>query len=666
QKLDKLGKQFSLGVMVICLLIFLLGLFRGQPWEALLLLAVSVAVSGIPESLPAVIAVALSIGIKRMAAQNAIVKKLSAVETLGTCTVICTDKTGTLTQNKMVVEHVYTYHHEVDVTGQGLSPKGLFLRENVRIDPNRHKGVAKMLEIGLLCNNAALLRKEGAWHIDGESTEGALIVLAQKAGLSREDAHERCPRVKEHPFDAERKCMSAVHMLRKQPLVYAKGAPEILLAKCDRYYDNGRVHRMTASVRQHYLEKTQAYASQGKRVLGLAFKEHKGKSYELRHVESQLVFAGLVAMRDPPEAGAKEAVAECHAAGTLVVMITGDNRDTALAIAQELGIHRRGDGVLSGPELDDLDDNKFSQLVGHTTVYARTTPKHKMRIVSALQEQGHIVAMTGDGVNDAPALRKADIGVAMGRTGTDVAKEAADMVIKDDNFRTIVTAIREGRTIYTNIRRFIYYLLAGNFSEVILILIAALLGVAPVLTPIMILFVNLVTSDIPALGLCMERPGRHIMHQRPRDPQEKILNEYLFLKISQVVPLIVVGTIGLFIYELAFLHQSLPHAQTVALASLVCFELFHVLNARSFTHSSLEGYNPSVLWGIVLSAMALLTVIYAPYFQGIFGTVPLEPASWVRIVLVSSSVLLLVELQKTFLAAEMNERDKLALQQRAT
>ncbi|MFH1591085.1 MAG: HAD-IC family P-type ATPase [archaeon] len=664
KRLDRLSKQFSVGVLLICTLLFLFGIIRGQSWESVLLLAVAVAVSGIPESLPAVIGVALAIGMKRMAKQGAIIKRLPAVETLGTCTVICTDKTGTLTQNRMVIERIFTIDDEINVTGSGLTPKGLFMREKEMVDPKKHQSLSKILEIGTLCNNASIIKRSKEWHVDGESTEGALIVMAKKAGIERNTMHEKFPRLHEHPFDPDRKCMSSVHKVKNKAIVYAKGAPEMLLKKSTHYLDGGTVRKLTPLIVNKIINKTDEFASSGRRVLGLAYKEHKGKTYELRHVESSLVFAGLVSMRDPPSVSAFSAVRMCKEAGIKPIMITGDNVATAKAIAEELGIWEEGNAVLTGNQLDRLSDQRFTHIIEHVTVYARTTPKHKLRIVQALQTVGHIVAMTGDGVNDAPALKKADIGVAMGKDSTEVAKEAAEMVIMDNNFATIVAAVREGRTIFENIRKFLYYLLAGNFSEVILIFIAALLGIVPPLTPLMILFINLVTSDIPAIGLCMEKPKEHIMQEKPRNPREGIMTEYLFLKIAGVVPIMVLGAISLYLWELVIVGGDLARAQTLAFVAIIVFELFHVFNAKSFTKSAFSkdlGANPYIFVGVGISIAATLLTVYWRPLGALFGTVPLSLVEWLFVLFIGSIVLLIVEVEKTMVATEIKERDKMEI-----
>lgn len=663
RRLDKLTEQISIGAILLALFIFVLGILRGNEWGTMLIFSMAILVSAIPESLPTVVAVTLAAGVKKMAHKNAVIKRMPAVETLGTCTVICSDKTGTLTQNKMVIENIFTADSEVCITGQGYNPKGIFLKEDIRIDPKKHKTLSKIFEIGILCNNSDIKRERGRWVVEGEATEGALVVLARKAGITREAYHKKFPRKKEHPFDPVRKCMSVVHFVKDRHMVYSKGAPELLLNKAKYYLHEGEIRKINKSVISTFLKKNKEYALRGLRVIGLAFKEHSG-SFELKDVESSLVFVGLVSIRDPPEPSAKESIKKCKEAGTKVVMITGDNELTARAIAEELGIYAVRDMVLTGKQLDRMSDKEFEKIVDYVTVYARVAPKHKLRIVKTLQSKGHIVAMTGDGVNDAPALKKADIGVAMGRSGTEVAKESAEMILKDDNFTTIVNAIEQGRTIYANIRKFIYYLLVGNFSEVILVLVAVIAGVNLPLTALMILFLNLVTSDIPALGISAEKPSEKIMRQKPRNPKEGILSDYLLLKISELVPLVVLGTLALYMWELIVNKSPIPKAQTVAFATIIFFELFHAFNSRSWDESLFTRKffsNIYIIGGVLLSALLTLTVIYWPPMQAIFGTVSLALKDWILVLLVSFSIIFFLEIQKTLIASEIEERKKVEI-----
>ncbi|MBS3136185.1 HAD-IC family P-type ATPase [Candidatus Woesearchaeota archaeon] len=614
KRLDKLAKQISFGGIMLAIAVFFIGYMHGNDLTTTLLFSLAVIVSGIPESLPTVVAVTLAAGVKKMADKNAIVKRLPAVETLGTCSVICSDKTGTLTQNKMVVENIFTYGAEIKVTGNGYDPKGIFLKENIKFDPKKHNTISKILEIGILCNNSDIKKENNAWKVEGEATEGALIVLARKAGIIKVDYHRKFPRKKEHPFDPVRKCMSTVHLYNGKNIVYSKGAPELLLKKAKYYFDDGKIKKITSSVANIFLKKNKDFASKGLRVIGLAFKEHKG-SFELHNVESGLVFVGLVSIRDPLETSALESIKLCKEAGIKVVMITGDNESTARAIAAELGILGERDMVLTGKELDNLSDAELGKVVERVAVYARVTPAHKLRIVEQLQKAGHVVAMTGDGVNDAPALKKADIGIAMGRCGTEVAKESSDIILKDDNFTTIVNAVEQGRATYENIRKFVYYLLVTSFSEVLIIFIAVLVGTNLPLTALMILFLNLVTGQLPALGLGLQKPPKRIMNQKPRNPKEGILSDYLLLKIGELIPLVVLGTIVIYILELVIRQSPIQKAQTVAFATIVFFELFHSFNAMSWTDSVLSKEffsNLYVVGGTITAAILTILAIHLP------------------------------------------------------
>lgn len=662
KNLDNIGKQFSAVVIILCLLVLIVGIIRGNDIGTTALIAVAIAVSGIPEGLLPVIAIALSIGMKRMAKKNAIMKKLAAVEVLGTCTVICTDKTGTLTQNKMVVEKIFTLDNEVSVTGNGFNPNGLFMAENKEINPKNNHSMLKTIEIGVMCNNSDLVKENEEWKVQGEPTEGALIVLAKKAGIEKDNYHGKFPRIHEHPFDADRKCMSAVHTVENQPIVYTKGAPEMILKKCRYCLKDGKVRKISRSISREIMQKNHEYASQGLLVMALAYKEHKKKSYELQRVESDLVFVGLVTIRDPPEPFAKESIALCKEAGIKVVMITGDNEATAAALAKDLGIMTETSKIINGIELERMNYDEFIEIVDKVAVYARTTPKHKLKIVEALQKKGHIVAMTGDGVNDAPALKKADIGIAMGKCGTEVAKESAEMVIKDDNFSTIVEAVKEGRTIYSNILKFVYYILPGNFSEVTLILLSALLGFINPLTPLMILFINMFTSDIPALGLCFEKPSNNIMKQKPRGHDDPILGNYIMMKIKEVVPLIVFGTLSMFSWELLIKGGSIEKAQTAAFATIIMFEIFHVFNAKTLGESVLSKriFKNPILWiGTFISVGSTIAAIYLPMFNRIFGTVPLDMVDWGGILIASSTIMIFVEMHRGLVNAEIKEREKI-------
>ncbi len=661
KRLDRLTKQITLFAVVLSVISFCVGLLHGTSWGNMLIFSMAIIVSGIPESLPTVVAVTLASGVKKMAKKNAIVKRMPAVETLGICSVICTDKTGTLTQNKMVIENIFTSDTEVNVTGEGYNPKGLFLKEKKIIDVKKHKTISKILEIGILCNNSELKKNKQLWSVDGEPVEGALIVLAKKAGIEKLEYNKVFQKKTEYPFDPDRKLMSTVHTYKGKEFVHSKGAPEMLLKKAQYYLHNGNILPLNKKIRNRFLEKNEQYASRGMSVLGLAFKEHLG-SHDIENVENQLVFAGLISIRDPPHPNVEESIKECKEAGIKVVMITGDNEITAKAIASELGILTENNTLLTSAELDKLSDADFEKIIDHVVVYSRTTPSQKLRIVETFHRIGHVVAMTGDGVNDSPALKKADIGIAMG-SGTEVAKASSDLILKDDNFTTIVKAVEGGRTIYDNIRKFVYYLLVGSLSEVLLIMLAVIVGANLPLTALMILFINLVTSEFPAIGLSVEKPTKHIMKQKPRAPREGILSDFVILRIMGTTPLIVLGVLSLYIWEM-FKSANLAKAQTIVFATIIMFELFHAFNAKSWNSSIINKSlfsNRYVIYGVLLAFTLTLTVIYLPQLQSIFGTVALIASDWILITIVSSSIIFFVELRKFALKIEMKEEEKLEI-----
>jgi len=662
KRLDKLTKQIALFAVVIAIISFCVGLLHGETLGTMLIFSMAIIVSGIPESLPTVVAVTLASGVKKMAKENAIVKRIPAVETLGTCSVICTDKTGTLTQNKMLIENIFTSDTEVDVTGEGYNPEGVFLKEKEVIDVKKHKTISKILEIGMLCNNSDLKQIKNEWVIDGEPVEGALIVLAKKAGFDKLVYHNKFQRKTEHPFDPDRKLMSTVHTYKGKDFVYTKGAPEMLLKKAHYYLHNGEIMPLDKKAKDKFLKKNAEYASKGLSVLGLSFKEHSG-SHSVENVENKLVFVGLVSIRDPPHSNVKKSIEECKDAGIKVVMITGDNEITATAIASELGILTEKNTLLTSEQLDKLTDDEFEKIIDNVTVYARATPSQKLRIVETFQKVGHIVAMTGDGVNDSPALKKADIGIAMGENGTEVAKASSELILKDDNFTTIVKAIEGGRTIYDNIRKFIYYLLVGSLSEVLLILLAVIVGVSLPLTALMILFINLVTSEFPAIGLSVEKASKKIMKQRPRDPNEGILSDFVIMRILGTAPIIILGALSLYMWEM-FTSGNLVKAQTIVFTTIIMFELFHAFNAKSWNSSIFNKElfsNKYVIYGVLIAFILTIGVIYLPALQNIFGTVVLNTFDWVLITIVSSSIILFVELKKFVLRIEMNERKKVEI-----
>lgn len=658
-RLDGFTKQIAVMAFIVALTIFSIGMFKGEDLLIMVIFALAVLVSGIPESLPVVVGVTLAVGVRKMANNNAIVRRLPAVETLGTCSVICSDKTGTITQNKMVVERIYTKSGEFTVTGTGYEPKGAVQYKGRKVDPTKNNDLLQLLHASALCNNSEIHTNEGEWSFHGEATEAALITLAKKSGLSVERLHHSSPRITEHPFNSTRKCMSVIHRMGKKHVAFVKGAPEVVLSKSTHILHKGKSQKMSRSMKDILHQQNMEYAQEGLRVLGLAYKESV-KGTTVHAVESKLIFIGFVAMRDPPEPSARDSVIQCQHAGIKVVMITGDNQITAKAIGTDVAIYEEGDVVLTGKDIDSMTDGELESIIEDVSICARVTPEHKLRIVKALQDNGHIVAMTGDGVNDAPALKRADIGVAMGKAGTDVAKESAELILKDDNFSTIVKAVEHGRTIYENIRRFVYYLLTANFSITMILLLAALIGLGQPFTALMILFINLVTSDLPALGLSLERAPSMVMKIRPRDPKEAILSTHLLINIVSLLPLIVLSTLLIYFGYLVQDYTS-AKAQTIAFVSVIFFMTFHAFNARSWTKSIIEkGFmsNSYVLLGAIGAILLTVLVVQFPLFHGIFGTVALTLREWILITVATATILFIVELKKLLFRVEFMERDK--------
>ena len=671
KELARVGRL--LGSVVVAIAILMIGTIllvediRGiSALFEVLILGVALAVAAVPEGLPAVVTAVLALGVQRMARRKAIVRKLAAVETLGSASVIASDKTGTLTRNEMTVRVVVTASGRVDFGGTGYAPRG-----EVRFAPHAaREELWRALAVGDRANNAVLEEIDGRWTVQGDPTEGALIVAARKAGLGDEALDARFERVAEVPFSSARKLMSTVHSDAEREgrlRVFTKGAPDVVLERCTHELVGTEARTLDAARRAQILKSNEILAGEALRTLGVAFRLLPASSLQGQAdetVEHDLVFAGLIGMMDPPRAEAKQAVARAKAAGIRPMLITGDHPATAGVIAVELGIARER-RVLTGPELQAMDDAALAQAVSEVSVYARVNPEHKLRIVKSLQGQGAIVAMTGDGVNDAPALKSADIGVAMGITGTDVSKEAADIVLADDNFATIVAAVEEGRAVFSNIRKFLRYLLSSNIGEVMTmffgVLFAAALGLeagaASVALPLMatqILWINLVTDGAPALALGIDPAHPAAMERRPRPRDERVINRHMWLGILQVGTIMALGT-------LAVLDASLPggfiegdgnmgYAQTMAFTTLVLFSLFTVFNARSDERSAFSGiFSNPWLWAAVgLSLLLQVAVVYVPFLQRAFSTVPLAAGDWLLCTAVASSVVWVRELTKLF------------------
>ena len=642
----------TLGIIAIFVStgIFVGGLLRGINLLEMFLFAVAAAVAAIPEGLPAIVTIVLALGTRRMAQRHVIIRKLPAVETLGSATVICTDKTGTLTRNEMTVRKVYVDNELITVTGEGYRAEGKFQVDHRGIDARRDPDLLVLLRIGVLANDAHLSRRNGTYTVIGDPTEGALLVAAAKAGLHKEHVEEVWQRSEEIPFRAELGYMATINTETTEPgarpVVHLKGVPEVVLSLCTRILKDGQAVPLQHEKRDDILEVKRQLANEALRVLALAYKElPKNGSVRPEEIGNDLVFAGLVGMIDPPRSEAAEAIQAALQAGVKVIMITGDDKATAAAIGRELGLPP-GE-VMTGPELAGTDDEEFAQRVRNISIFARVEPKQKLRIVRALKRHGEIVAMTGDGVNDAPALKTADIGVAMGVTGTDVAREEADMVLTDDNFASIVSAIEEGRVIFGNIKRVVFYLLSTNVGEVLTLVTSLVVGLPLPLIAVQVLFINLVTDSFYDISLGVEPKHANVLRQPPRSPQERIISQGTLYRFAFVAIFMTIGTLALFAAYLEV--SSIEKARTVAFTTMAMFQWFNAFNARSSTESlfTLGPFtNRWLLLALLVTATLQALVIYVPPLQMVFSTVPLDASDWAVIVAVAVSILVAEEARK--------------------
>jgi len=654
EQLENVGKWLVYGCLLICVVVFGLGLWRGVPLVEIFLTAVSLAVAAIPEGLPAVVTIALALGVRRMVQRNALVRKLPSVETLGSATVICTDKTGTLTQSEMTVRRIGLPGRIIEVSGDGYAPQGDYLVAGQPISAE-DRDLQVALKIGVLCSNARL-KQDGSdgsgWNIVGDPTEGALVAAAAKADLWREDLEKDYTLLAELPFDSNRKRMSMIWQGPSGAVTAAvKGAPDVVLSLCTHIQSEGQVRQITAEDKEYLLGLNNRFASDAMRLLAMAYRRLPGGLGEpsVEAVEHNLTFAGLMAMKDPPRPEAKEAIAKARRAGLEVVMITGDHKTTAVAIAEELGLCNEGDIALTGSELDQINDERLLEIVEKVRVYARVSPEHKLRIVRAWKSRGHVVAMTGDGVNDAPALKEADIGVAMGITGTDVSKEASDMILTDDNFASIVAAVEEGRAIFDNIRRFIHYLLSCNVGELLAMFLASLLGMPLPLLPIQILWVNLATDSLPALALGVERAEPGVMERAPRPRTEGVITRSMARIVGMQGLIIGLLTLGAFVFEYYVMGGGAERARVMAFSTTIFAQNVHAFNVRSNRLSVFELGLFSNRWlvaafGIVI--ISELAIIYLPIFQPIFKTMPLTLSDWSIVVSLGLMPLIIMEVIK--------------------
>jgi Ca2+-transporting ATPase len=642
ENLDRVGRTLAKAALVVVVLIVALGLWRGQPFIEMLIFGIALAVAVVPEALPAVVTISLAIGVQRMVKRNALVRRLPAVETLGSTSIICSDKTGTLTKDEMTVRRIDVAGEAIEVSGAGYEPVGEFLRNGQPIEDS--PPLERLLQAATLVSDTHIARDEsdGFWHVKGDPTEGAIVVAAAKAGMNKDELDGRFARYHEIPFTSETKRMTTLHRGPSGTIACAKGAPEVLLKACSRQQTSQGDGALDADSRERILVAAQQMAAAALRVLAVADKQ--GATPD--DAERDMTFLGLVGMIDPPRPEAKDAIATCELAGIKPIMITGDHPVTAQAVARELGVLTTG-RILSGVELEALGDDEFERIVGDVEVYARVSPAHKLRVVAAFQKQGHIVAMTGDGVNDAPALKKADIGIAMGIAGTDVSREAAAMMLTDDNFASIVAAVEEGRIIFGNIKKYLMYLLSSNIGEIGLMVGASVAGLPLPLTAVQILYVNLATDGLPALALAVDPPEPDLMRRPPRASRSGIFTR-------PVVVLMIVGgfwsalvNVGLFAWELQS-GRSLEHSMTMTFVSLVLIQFFKAYNFRSDRLSVFNNLfanrwlNLAIFWELLL----LVLIVYLPVLQTPFRTFSLTPIDWAIVVGAALTISPVLELAK--------------------
>lgn len=652
KKLNGLSKLLSVLVLVVCIVVFAVGYLRSSMsiLESLMI-AVSLAVAAIPEGLTAVVTIVLSLGMNRMADKNAIVKKLLAVETLGATTTICSDKTGTLTQNEMTIIKAYTDNKEFDVEGSGYKPQGnIKYRDEVIKD---HKNINLMMMISSLCNDADLILEDEQYKIIGDPTEGAMLTFSEKWDITQENLDKKYPRLKEIPFDSERKMMSTFHKMEDGSYYsMTKGAPDIIIENSSKILLNGQVEEFTGELKNQLLEENSKLAQSALRVMAYSYRKFDtidNLDITSENVEREMVFVGLTGMIDPPRQEAKAAVKECKSAGIDVIMITGDYLETAYAIGRDLGIADSKDQAIMGSELNNLKDDEIQEIVKEKRIFARVSPENKVQLVNALKSNGHIVAMTGDGVNDAPAIKNADIGISMGITGTDVAKDTAEVILTDDNFATIVNAVEEGRIIYSNIKKFVSFLLSCNIAEVLIVFLSILFGLPSPLTPIQLLWLNLVTDAFPALAIGVEPGEKDIMRQSPRDPNESIVDRHL--KRSVIIQSLAIATAVLLSYVIGLklvFPNNIEGAHTMVFATLITSELIRAFAVRSTKYTVKQlGFNtnPNLIKATILSFFLLLIVMYIPVLTELFELVTIT-WQWVIVLPLAFIPFTITEIEK--------------------
>ena len=623
KKLAEVGKVLGIGCLLICIVVFIIGIMKKIEPIQMFMTSVGLAVAAIPEGLPAIVTIMLSIGVTKMAKKNSIIRRLPAVETLGSSSVICSDKTGTLTQNKMQV---------VEWT-----------------NGTNYAAGTEVLELACMCTDTELEYQNGRVVAKGEATEVAIVNSALDHGINKEELYNRKKRVADVPFDSERKRMSTIHKLNEKYLVITKGAPDVLLEHCTRVKQNGKVSTLTGIDKESIQRKNQEMANKALRVLAVAYKEMETMPNAINSsLEEDLIFVGLIGMIDPPREGVKEAVATCKRAGIKTVMITGDHIVTAKAIAKDLGILQGNELAITGQELDKIHDKELIRNIMNYSVFARVSPEHKVRIVKAFQATGSVVAMTGDGVNDAPALKKADIGVAMGRKGTDVAKNASDMILNDDNFVTIVEAVKQGRNIFDNIKKAIHFLIATNIGEIVTIFIGLLLGMESPLLAVQLLWVNLVTDSLPAIALGLEPPEKDIMERPPRDSKKSIFADGLFGKI--IAEGFMIGLLTIIAFTIGNKYYGLEVGRTMAFLSLGMLELIHCFNIKSEESIFKVGLlkNKYLIGAFLLGTVLQLGIVFIPALAELFKLTMLSSVQWIITLIISIIPVIVMECQKKF------------------
>ena len=660
KSIDNLGHTLIWIILGFCAVLFALGLWKGMDFSEIFMLTVAAAVAGIPESLPAVVTIVLAMGMHRMARNHAIIRKLIAVETLGSTTVICSDKTGTLTLNQMTVERIFTHNQWTKVSGNGYDISGEFTRDGKLFSYSGDPAVSQLLKTAILCNDARLVKSDEGAGIHGDPTEGALVVLAAKAGLDKGTVETDAPRLEEIPFESEKQYMVTLHQESAGRVVRVKGSLEKILSMSSHYLDSGRIVPLTEDTRQTFMNAADSMSRDALRVLAFAYMENVSASGILSEetYRGRLILTGLCGMIDPHRKEVVHAIKQCHSGGIRVVMATGDNKVTAEAIAKAIGI-KEGE-VWTGRELEKISDEEFGGKIENVSVFARIEPLHKLRIVQAFKKRGHVVAMTGDGVNDAPALEAADIGIAMGITGTDVAKESSNMILADDNFSSIVTAVEEGRAIFNRLRNVIFFLLTTCFGELLILFLGVLFtGHAP-LVPLQILWINLVTGAIMAIPLGMEPRVGDELDYPPRNSRVGLLYTGMLLRIAFMSGMLAVGSLMIFIwaYEMYELHE----ARTLTFCAIVIFELLIAFNARSDQHTifKLGLFKNRLLFAAVLIAIALqVMLIYTPFLHEPFDIVPIEAWEW-GVALMPGMAIFLIETIRKLIFPKLFHKGKLS------